>query len=324
MKRTKTLLYTLAVGLLTVSCTSDKEELTDPQSAIPLANVSARSEGPGLITVSWTMGSSGVSSDCIGVMVSYFDPILNHKVLLGGKPEQGSVVASGLAECAGTIDFTVTSYSSTGDASASMTTSAVSRHMAMTYTTKAWKDIPLSADQLSTNAQEESEGPIENLTNGDLTDYFHSDWHGWVDVNQLHNIIIDLKSGTTAQDMILGYAPRPGKEGESVKDARVSFSKDGNNWSAPTSVTFDMPKESGVRVNCEYFSVPADTRYIRLEPTSRYDDTDLVSLLGTGGGDRYFHMAELWLSQVTEYNEHDPEIAIKEIIESNKKANATK
>lgn len=324
MKRTKTLLYTLAVGLLTVSCTSDKEELTEPQSAIPLANVSARSEGPGLITVSWTMGSNRVGSDCIGVMVSYFDPILNHKVLLGGKPEQGSVVASGLAECAGTIDFTVTSYSSTGDASASMTTSAVSRHMEMTYTTKAWKDIPLSADQLSTNAQEESEGPIENLTNGDLTDYFHSDWQGWVDVNQLHNIIIDLKSSVTAQNMILGYAPRPGKEGESVKDAKISFSKDGNSWSAPISVTFDMPKESGVRVNCEYFSVPADTRYIRLEPTSRYDDTDLVSLLGTGGGDRYFHMAELWLSQVTEYNEHDPEIAIKEIIENNKKANATK
>ena len=194
----------------------------------------------------------------------------------------------------------------------------------MTYTTKAWKDIPLSADQLSTNAQEESEGPIENLTDGDLGNYFHSDWHGWVDVNELHNIIIDLKNGVTAQDMILGYAPRPGKEGDSVKDARVSFSKDGNSWSAPISVTFDMPKESGVRVNCGYFSVPAGTRYIRLEPTSRYDGTDLNSLLGSGGGDRYFHMAELWISRVTEYNEYDPEIAIKEIIDNNKKANATK
>lgn len=324
MKGTKTLLFSLAVGLMTISCDTNKNELSEPQSAIPLEKVSAKSEGPGQITISWAMSGKKENSDCIGVMVSYFDPILNHKVLLGGKPEQGSVVASGLAECAGTIDFTVTSYSSTGSASAPMTTSAVSQHMAMTYTTKAWKDIPLSADQLSTNAQEESEGPIENLTDGDLGNYFHSDWHGWVDVNELHNIIIDLRNGVTAQDMILGYAPRPGKEGDSVKDARVSFSKDGNSWSAPISVTFDMPKESGVRVNCEYFSVPAGTRYIRLEPTSRYDGTDLTSLLGSGGGDRYFHMAELWISRVTEYNEYDPEIAIKEIIDNNKKANATK
>lgn len=322
MKSAHVLISCLAAGLMTASCTTSSET-TQPYGATPLASVSAESNGPGQITVSWSMAQGGTSQDCIGVMVTYFDPIKNHQVMLGGKPEQGSVVARELAEVAGPIDFTVTSYSSTGEASESKKTSATSQHMAMIYSTKAWSDITLTADQLSTNAQERSEGPIENLTNGNLYDYFHSDWQGYVDVNQLHNIIIDLKEGVSAQDMILGYAPRPGKEGESVKDARVSFSSDNLSWSAPITVTFDMPKKSGVRVNCEFFKVPEGTRYIKFEPITRYD-ADLLSMLGQEGGDRYFHMAELWLSVVTEYNEFDPEIEIAEIIKKNRSEKTSK
>lgn len=262
--------------------------------------------------------------DCIGVMVSYFDPIRNHRVLLGGNPKQGSVTAQGLAECAGPIDFTVTAYSSTGQASEPRTVTATSRHMSKTYTARAWQDIPLTADRLTTNAQEESEGPLSNLTDGDLFDYFHSDWHGVADVNQLHHIIIDLEERTPSQDMLLGYAPRPGKEGESVKAARISFSEDGTVWSNPVTVTFDMPKKSGVRVNSDFFTLPANTRYLKMEPTMRFDGTDLTALLGQPGGDRYFHMAELWLSKVTEYNEYDPEVEILEIIKKNREEKTSK
>lgn len=323
MKSAHVLISCLAAGLMTVGCTTSTET-TQPYGATPLASVSAESNGPGQITVSWSMAQGDASQDCIGVMVSYFDPIKNHKVMLGGKPELGSVVARDLAEAAGPIDFTVTSYSSTGDASEAKQATATSQHMTMHYTTKAWADLTLTADQLSTNAQEMSEGPIENLTNGDLEDYFHSDWQGYVDPNVLHNIVIDLKQGVPSQDMILGYAPRPGKEGEAVKDARISFSSDNSSWSAPVPVTFEMPKTRGVRVNCDYFTVPQGTRYIKFEPTTRYDGADLVGMLGQGGGDRYFHMAELWLSKVTEYNEHDPEIEVIEIIKKNREENKSK
>ena len=51
MKGTKTLLFTLAVGLMTISCDTNKNELSEPQSAIPLEKVSAKSEGPGQISI---------------------------------------------------------------------------------------------------------------------------------------------------------------------------------------------------------------------------------------------------------------------------------
>lgn len=38
--------------------------------------------------------------------------------------------------------------------------------------------IPLTADMLSTNAQEASEGPIANAIDGNFGTFFHSDWHG--------------------------------------------------------------------------------------------------------------------------------------------------
>lgn len=42
----------------------------------------------------------------------------------------------------------------------------------------AYRSYITSADQLFTNAQEASEGPIENLLDSDLSQFWHSDWHG--------------------------------------------------------------------------------------------------------------------------------------------------
>lgn len=42
------------------------------------------------------------------------------------------------------------------------------------------KQIALTVDQLSTNAQEKSEGPIANLIDGNTASYFHTSWSGTV------------------------------------------------------------------------------------------------------------------------------------------------
>ena len=49
--------------------------------------------------------------------------------------------------------------------------------------------IKLVAEQLSTNAQEPSEGPIKNAVDGDKNTFFHTNWHEaipypqWIQVN---------------------------------------------------------------------------------------------------------------------------------------------
>lgn len=50
--------------------------------------------------------------------------------------------------------------------------------------------VELTADNFSTNAQESSEGPIANICDGDISTYFHSDWHG--NVKENHYIEISL------------------------------------------------------------------------------------------------------------------------------------
>ena len=42
--------------------------------------------------------------------------------------------------------------------------------------TESRKEVKLSVNQLSTNAQEPSEGPIANLVNGNTNDFFHTRW----------------------------------------------------------------------------------------------------------------------------------------------------
>ena len=51
--------------------------------------------------------------------------------------------------------------------------------------------VELTAENFSTNAQEGSEGPIANICDGDISTYFHSDWHG--NVKENHYIEISLE-----------------------------------------------------------------------------------------------------------------------------------
>ncbi|WGU70496.1 discoidin domain-containing protein [Capnocytophaga canimorsus] len=52
--------------------------------------------------------------------------------------------------------------------------------------------ITLSENMLSTNAQEQSEGPIRNLIDGNAGTYFHSNWSNPGAINQPHYIQVSL------------------------------------------------------------------------------------------------------------------------------------
>ena len=61
-----------------------------------------------------------------------------------------------------------------------MTIKAVSEPAPVQVVFGESKQIALTVDQLSTNAQEASEGPIANLIDGNTASYFHTSWSGTV------------------------------------------------------------------------------------------------------------------------------------------------
>lgn len=65
--------------------------------------------------------------------------------------------------------------------------------------------VPLTEANLSTNAQETSEGPIENLLTDDET-FFHSSWKA--SAGAAHYIQVDLGEGKTLQEFVFGYRTR--------------------------------------------------------------------------------------------------------------------
>ncbi len=70
--------------------------------------------------------------------------------------------------------------------------------------------IELTAENFSTNAQEASEGPIANICDGDISTYFHSDWHGSVAEN--HYIDITLPEGLDLTTFSFGWIDRGNKQ----------------------------------------------------------------------------------------------------------------
>ncbi len=50
-----------------------------------------------------------------------------------------------------------------------------------------------SAEQISSNHPEESEGSIDNLLDGNTSTFFHSDWHGTYEAGDYHSLAVDLK-----------------------------------------------------------------------------------------------------------------------------------
>lgn len=67
-------------------------------------------------------------------------------------------------------------------------------------------EIPLTAENFSTNAQEPTEGPIENICDGDRTTFFHSMWS--VGAGEHHKLMITLPEGKELKEFKFKYITR--------------------------------------------------------------------------------------------------------------------
>ena len=167
-----------------------------------------------------------------------------------------------------------------------------------TYTAES-SNILTSADQLSTNKQETSEGPISNLVDGDKDTYFHSTWDANNEDKAYAYLQIDLKGAY--KDLLLDYTKRYNFTAN--KGYPIQFHVFATN----------TPNDEESWKDCGY------SKFLRYYKDNKQNGQTIVRLGGdyqyvrlqvekTGGmekskGNLYFALGELAIYPVTSYKE---------------------
>lgn len=146
---------------------------------------------------------------------------------------------------------------------------------------KEFEKIPLQASNLSTNAQEQSEGPIANLVDNDPNTFFHSRWssRGGA-VSGDHYIQIDL--GKEVQHILFQYQRRAGNDRPASSPAfvKIQVSNDGQSFVDLGAISEGLPITAGAIYTSNIFSHTSKFRYFRFVNER------------TAGNQKYFDMAE--------------------------------
>ena len=166
-----------------------------------------------------------------------------------------------------------------------------------TYT--AGSGILTSAEQLSTNKQETSEGPISNLVDGDKSTFFHSTWTTTNVDNAFTYLQIDLKGAY--KDLLLDYSKRYG--GSYLDGAPIQF----HVFATNTPNDEESWKDCGYSNFLRYYNdnkqngqtivrLGGDYQYVRLQ-------VEKTGGMDKSKGNLYFALGELAIYPVTSYKE---------------------
>lgn len=186
-------IFLWVVGLFLMGlagCSDDDTKAIIPSDVIDLK--ADTQNKPGYIVLRWETPDDNTIRY---IKVSYYDYLLEKEAVRLASIYADSVLIPDTRKKFGEYEFKVQSVSETGDGGTIQTIKAVSEPAEIQIVYGDAKQLALTADQLSTNAQELSEGPIENLIDGDTGSYFHSAWS--TSVPSPHWFQIDTKKEIT-------------------------------------------------------------------------------------------------------------------------------
>lgn len=265
------------VGL--ASCSDDDKKAIVPSDIIDLS--ADTQNKPGYIVLRWETPDDNTIRY---VKVTYYDYLLEKEVVRLASVYADSVLIPDTRKKFGEYEFKVQSFSESGDAGSLQTIKAVSEPAPIQVVYGDSKQIVLTEEQLSTNAQEGSEGPIKNLLDGDAATYFHSDWHNnfpaphWFQVD-LGKEVTYFKYESIARD----------NKKDIPNDIDIMGSNDGVNFELIENLT---EEKNGMPMSVTPFMSPVmgdnskPYRYIR------------YSVNHTNSGAIFFSMAEFKIFEV--------------------------
>lgn len=267
-------LMLLCLGCFFSSCSDDKDKIT-PGDISDIESIA----GPGYIKLQWEMPEDGA---IFYTKVKYFDH-LEQKEMWRLSSTDTIHIPNTRAKF-GEYDFNLQTFSSTG--TANPTIHEIKASSGMAPSTEVVTPIQLLADQLSTNAQEPTEGPIANLVDGDTKTFFHTQWSSGSPAKP-HWMQVELSK--ELQVFRFQYAPR-GNNSNKPTDFDLFGSLDGEYWELIKNFTLEadkLPVTSTEEYKSPTITAPNPFKYLKF------------SVNETNTGTVYWTMSEFRIYTVT-------------------------
>lgn len=244
-----------------------------------VSNITAESL-PGAIKLKWDVPSD---SNYYFVQIKYYDHWTGEdKAAIATAKTNELVIPNTLAKF-GEYKFTFQTFNDRKVGSEIQHIEALSGKAPVQENIQATK-IDLKAENLSSNAQEPSEGHISNLLDGNGNTFFHTQWSGGDSRPALPHYM-DIKLDEPLSNFRFYYLNRNGSVA-APEHVDILVSKDGKEWTELTKITGGLP--SGSRGEYTSAILQSETPFSYL----RWSVTQVYGMKG------YWNMAEFALYDI--------------------------
>lgn len=278
-------IYYLIALITTIAFSSCSSDDVAPITPSNISNVRS-SELPGQIKLNWDLPAD---KNLEYVQITYFDHLQKKEMMRLASVYSDSIIIPNTRKKYGDYNFTLQTYSSTDTPGEALKFTAQSGPAPSTTSVIDVKPLVLKAEDLFTDAQEPSEGPINDLIDGNTGTYFHAAWS--VDKGPMpHYIVAKLPksihglrfSYTTRNHSGSGNHPK-------VMNVYVSNDFDGSTYDVSGLTHVDeftsLPNGAAQSFNSQDFVLDNEYQYVWFEINE------------THGGTKHFAMSELSVSE---------------------------
>lgn len=255
----------------------------------PISNIRAQSL-PGEILLEWDVPAD---SSFYYVQIKYFDPLLDKEVAEVVSIYADELLVDNTRAKYGDYEFTFQTFNAKNEGGTPVTIKAKSG-VAPIQESMTSTRLKLTVDQLSTNAQEPSEGPIRNLLDNSPSTFFHTMWSGggkpwphWIDIaleEPIENFKFYLQNRSGSQ--------------ASPTNVDLLVSDDGITWEKIVSGMTGFPTPGGAEFTSDVIRSGRSFKYFRFSVNGAVRDTSTQSS---------FNLAQFALSKV-DIETYDPEV----------------
>lgn len=288
----QSIIYTalIILTLIIISCEDNFEKFEEfagnTSSPSNIESITAEPL-PGQILLKWDVP---VDSNYFVLKINYYDFLTEKEVYEVASIYTDSMLIDNTRAKFGEYEFTFQTFNQKKQGGETITIKAKSGKAPSTETITITK-IELSGDQLSTNNQEPSEGPVENLVDGDSNSFFHTRWSS-PQIPMPQYFQIDLSE--PINDFQFWLKNRPWSQ-QAPEIVEIQISSDGENWETIETINSGLPSGGGAEYTSKIFKPGHTFTHFRYNCLKTFDSKN------------YFNLAEFELYDV-DIQVYDPEL----------------
>lgn len=220
---------------------------------------------PGAIKLKWTVPADSSYSY---MKVWYNDPVTGQTQNNVVSVYTDSLLIENTLQKYGDYTFYFQAFNDRNEGGEVVAVKAQSGRRPATVTVEKTK-VNITADQLSTDDPEPTEGPVGNLVDGNPSTFFHTRWTSpQVPLPQYFQV--DFKE--SHQNFIFWYQNRNGSQ-VGPENLEIQVSDDGSTWNTVTTITTGLPSGSGEEYTSDYIQAPEPFTHFRFVVTKTFGDT---------------------------------------------------